>query len=202
MPYKSSIYKLLTLLLVSNMATIAIPSNAQEKACVMTDARKKVCGTLIKDTNRDEARLNAPARSSSSVVLNYKYYTKGEFALNVQLIKCTRKLGNVNCKLSITKIQGDEDAKAIYFIAALQGNSALATDSKDDDYKAQEITIGNTATPSAVPLDVGNNQPITAIISFKIPQGVNMLKKLAFPVLNLPRGETRIASFSNVSISR
>ena len=114
MPYKlskkSKIYGLLSLLLVFGMTAIPTLANAQEKACVMTDAGKKVCGKLVRD--RDESQSNTPSQPIATV----RYAGKGTG--DIQLLKCSRKSSIVSCKFTLTMTELGDQNSNMYFYSA------------------------------------------------------------------------------------
>lgn len=197
MPYKlskkSRIYGLLSLLLVSGMAAIPKSANAQEKACVITDAGKKVCGKLVRDSSENQSN------TSSQPIATLKYPSLA--VASIQLLKCNRKANAVNCRFSATMLDKGETYSKIYFFAAEGTKTSQATDNKGEDYIAEKITIGKTEERGSINTEMVQDQPISITISFKIPAEVNTVKMLSLLTMDY-NGNQLAARFPNVDISR
>jgi hypothetical protein len=63
-------YGLLSVLLVSNISLVSPAVNAQEKVCILTDAGKKACGTLIVSAQPDNTNLPSSSAASQVEFLN------------------------------------------------------------------------------------------------------------------------------------
>ena len=196
MPYKilekSGIYGLLTLLLVSSIAVIPTSVNAQEKACVMTDAGKKVCGKLVRDSDENQSG------TSSQPIVTLEYPTSA--AANIQLLKCSRKANIVSCKFSAIMTETGSGYKDMIFYSASGTNVSQVTDNKGEDYIAEKINIGKSEDRGYLKISPVKDQPISVIVLFKIPPEVNTIKTLSFLTGN-SHGNSA-ARFSNVNISR
>jgi hypothetical protein len=191
LPMKSHL--LLSALLISNITMFSVaPSRAQEKACVRTDAGKKVCGTLIKD---EDAQREPVRLSSSSVNLTFAE----DHVLNFKLQKCTRKLTTVSCRFSVVKTQGDKD-EYTYFYAAWGTDTSVATDSQENEYTASGINIGASNSSDRTAHKAVKSQPFSATLSFKIPNNVQVIKELRFAVGVSGYDKTLSAQFSGVKI--
>lgn len=186
-------YRLLSVLLVSNIAMMSPGVNAQEKLCILTDTGKKVCGTPIKPIAYN------PVSPSKSVTLTYPSYPSE--VVTVQLQKCTRKSSTVNCKFSIIKTEGDKnpDDYQTYLFATNGTNISQATDRNGEDYIANTITMGSS-TSEVHGLFLIKNQQISATLSFRIPSQVNSLQTLKIGTTF--NGQVGIAQFSDVSVSQ
>ena len=197
MPYKlskkSKIYGLLSLLLIFSVAAIPTSANAQEKACVITDSGKKVCGKLIRDS--DENQLS----KSSQPIVTVKY--PGSGIGDIQLLKCNRKSNIVSCKFTVTMTDLGDQNSNMYFYSANGTNVSQATDSGGEDYIAEKVIIGKDESKDYVPSSMVQNQPISITLLFKIPPGVNTIKTLSFLTGGLGSVPSA-ARFSNINISR
>jgi hypothetical protein len=187
-------YGLLSVLLVSNITMMSPSVSAQEKICVLTDAGKKICGTLIKPIAYN------PVSPSKSFTLTYPSYPNE--VVKVELQKCSRKSTNVTCKFSIVKTEGDKnpDTFDTYLFAANGTDISQATDGKGEDYTANQITMGANISSNAQQLVMIRNQLRSATLSFRIPPHVNYLQTLRIGTRF--NGEVGIAQFSDVSISQ
>ena len=192
---KSKVYGLLSLLLVFSMAAIPTVANAQEKACVITDAGKKVCGKLVVDSN--ESQPSKP--SQPTVKVEYPDSRTG----NIQLLKCSRKASIVACKFIVTMEElggGDSDMN---FYSAYGTRISQATDSKGEDYIADKIIVGKSESKEHLRISMVKDQPMSVTLLFKIPPGVNTIKTLSFLSGRVfGSGNDIAARFSNVNISR
>jgi hypothetical protein len=188
------VFGLLSVLLVSNVATISPAVNAQEKVCILTDAGKKVCGTPIKPIAYN------PVSSSKFVTLTYPSYPNE--VVKVELQKCSRKSSMVSCKFSIVKTEGDKnpDNYGTGLYAADGTNISQATDQKGEDYIASAITLGNSTSSDIQGLVMIRNQARSATLSFRIPPQVNYLQTLKIGTTF--NSQVGIAQFSDVSISQ
>ena len=189
---KSKIYRLLSLLLVSSITVIPTSANAQEKACVISDTGKKVCGKLVRDNDGDQP--NTPSQSIAT--LNYP----NSMVVNVQLLKCSRKVSTVNCKFSVIMTDPGRDYSSSYFYSAYGTRVSQATDNKGEDYIAEKITIGKSESRQFLFTSVVKDQPVSVTISFKIPAEINTIKTLSFLTGNYYHQSA--ARFSNINISR
>ena len=186
-------YGLLSVLLVSNISLMSPAVNAQEKICILTDAGKKVCGTLIKPIAYN------PGSPAKSVTLTYPSYPNE--VVRVELQKCSRKSSTVSCKFSVVKTEGDKNPDFLdtYLIATNGKNVSQATDKKGEDYIASAITMGNS-TETMQQLNMIRNQVRSAILSFRIPPQVTYLKTLK--ISTVFNGEAGIAEFLDINISQ
>ena len=189
---KSRIYGLLTLLLISSIATIPTSVNAQERACVISDSGKKVCGKLVRDNDQD--RSNAPSQSVATVKFS-------RMAVDVQLLKCSRKTSMVNCKFSVTMTDIDAGSPNLMnFYSGYETKVSQITDSKGEDYIANKIIIGKSENRSYLSTTMVKDQPVSVTVSFKIPTEVNTIKTLSF--LTGDMYNQKAALFANINISR
>ena len=64
MPYKLSkklkAHRLVISLLVFSIAAIPISASTQEKACIINDSGKKVCGKLVRDNDENQSNREHP----------------------------------------------------------------------------------------------------------------------------------------------
>jgi hypothetical protein len=187
------VFGLLSVFLVSNLATISPSVNAQEKICILTDAGKKVCGTPIKPIAYN------PVSSSKFVTLTYPSYPSE--VVKVELQKCSRKSSVVSCKFSIVKTEGDKNPDGLWtnLFAASGTDISQATDRNGEDYTASAITMGNSTSHYQNLLMI-RNQVRSATLSFRIPPQVNSLQSLKIGTSF--NGEVGIAEFSGVNISQ
>ena len=190
---ESRVYGLLTLLLVVSMAAVPTAANAQEKACVISDSGKKVCGKLVKDG--DEAQTNIS--SQSIVTVSYP----GSMVANVQLLKCSRKSSVVSCKFSVNMTDKERGGGySMDFYSASGTKISQATDNRGEDYIADKVIIGKSESKTYLSSPMVKDQPISITVSFKIPPDINTIKTLSFLTGN--EYKYNAASFSNINISR
>lgn len=189
---KSRVYGLLTLLLIFSIAAIPTSVNAQERACVISDSGKKVCGKLVRDS--DENQSTTPSQSIATLKF-------ANMDVNVQLLKCSRKTNTVNCKFSVTMVDVNAGAdRSMIFFSGYETQVSQATDSKGEDYIADTVVIGKSESRNYLRTAMVKDQPVSITISFKIPPGVNTIKTLSF--LTGDTSNTKAALFANINISR
>ena len=189
---KSRVYGLLTLLLIFSMAAIPTSVNAQERACVISDSGKKVCGKLVRDN--DEDRSSTPSPSMAIVKF-------ANMAVNVQLLKCSRKTSTVSCKFSATMVDLDPGAvSAMEFFSGYGTKVSQITDSKGEDYIADKVILGKSESKDYLRTTMVKDQPVSITVLFKIPPGVNTIKTLSF--LTGDAYYQKAALFANINISR
>ena len=186
---KSRIYGLLTLLLISSIATIPISVNAQERACVISDSGKKVCGKLVRDSKEQS---NISSQPITTVELS-------DATVNIQLLKCSRKTNIVNCKFSATATDTPR-LNLMYFYSGNGTKVSQATDDKGEDYIANKVILGKSESKDFVRTEIIKDQPVSVTVSFKIPTEVNTIKTLSF--LTGGMYSERAAIFTNINISR
>jgi hypothetical protein len=206
---KQQAYSLLSTLLIS--AIPILPSSAvAQQACVMTKAGKKVCGTLILTETLNSPAVT-PARSNrstgskspgSTVILDYP----GDVKISVQLEKCAEYVNEVNCTLTVTKIQGENDNKGAVFASFKSVETgpieSEAIDDKDRSYTATKIKARIIdSSEQAIILFFTKNRRIPVTLVFKIPDDVKSIKKLTFPVI-YGKSDPKVATFSNINIGR
>jgi len=189
---ESKIYGLLTLLLVFSIAAIPTSANAQEKACVIIDSGKKVCGKLVRDSNKNRSNI------SSQPIVTVKYTGSG--IGDIQLLKCSRKSNVVNCKFTVTMTELGNQNGRMSFYSAYGTKVSQATDDKEEDYIAEKIIIGKSESRTFLSSSPIKDQPISITLLFKIPPGVNTIKTLSF--LTGGMFYESAARFSDIKISR
>jgi hypothetical protein len=186
----SRIYGLLTLLLIFSTAAIPTSVNAQERACVISDSGKKVCGKLVRDNG--ENQLSTPSQSIATVKFE-------NMVVNVQLLKCSRKTSTVSCKFLATVVDPDL-GYGMFFYSGDGTNISQVTDSKGEDYIADKVILGKSESKKVLYTIMVKDQPVSVTVLFKIPTEVNTIKTLSFLTGN--GTSQKAAIFANINISR
>ena len=187
---ESRVYGLLTLLLIFSVAAIPTSVNAQERACVISESGKKVCGKLVRDS--DENQSSASSKTIATVKLT-------NMVVNVQLLKCSRKTSTVSCKFLATAVDADL-SNTMYFYSGDGTNVSQVTDSKGEDYIADKVILGKSENKQFLNTTMVKDQPVSVTVLFKIPTEVNTIKTLSF--LTGDAINTKAAIFANINISR
>jgi hypothetical protein len=185
------VYGLLAVSIASELVMQTNPVIAQQRTCILADSGQKICGRIIQPDGSSSGRSHHPP-----FIL---HFSGDDYSFNFQLIKCTRKLHTVDCKFSIIKIGGESSAD-LGLIASNGSQVSQATDNQDEDYNAKQLMSGNSKTIGYTAVRLNTNQPISIVLSFEIPQHINILKKLTLQVEQIGRGST--ISFSDVNISQ
>ena len=198
MPYKLSkklkAHRLVISLLVFSIAAIPISASTQEKACIINDSGKKVCGKLVRDN--DENQSNIPSQS----IVTVKY--KGLITNNIQLLKCSRKSSMVTCKFYVTMKEAGQDGNSwIKFYGASGTKISQATDNQGEDYIAEKVVLGKSESKEDLYTLLVKDQPISVAILFRIPSEINSIKTLSFLSMDVNSSQNA-AVFSNVNISQ
>lgn len=185
---------LLSALLLSNLTMFSVaPTHAQEKACVRTDLGKKVCGILIKDNGTE----SSPAPTSvSSIDLTS---ADEKETINIRLQKCTKKASTVSCRFSAVITEDKNSMAYVTLYAARAANTSLLIDSKEEEYKASEISIGTQTAPDYISIERLKNQPFSFIISFKAYPSIKTIEELRIP-MHFIDTQIKLAKFSDIKI--